>query len=190
VDTYQSYAELARSEREGSDYERVVRAQAGALVAVIAPHAGAIEPKTGSIAQDIAGADFSLYCFCGRKKNRNCDLHITSHNFDEPGCLRLIASHEWVVAIHGCGEQGERVLLGGLDKALIDDLAAELKRVGIVAETSGHRYPGRRLNNICNRGKSNAGVQFELSWRFRHGPHVPAFVRAIREVLSARQNAA
>ncbi len=190
MDKYSSYAELATSEKEGADYERVVRPRAGASVAVIAPHAGGIEPKTGPIAQDIAGAEFSLYCFRGRKKDGNCDLHITSHNFDEPECVKLIAGHEWVVAVHGCNEQDERVLLGGLDKALIDDLASELSRVGIVAETSGHRYTGTLPNNICNRGRSNAGVQFELSLPFRNGTQVPAFVTAVRAVLSARQNEA
>jgi len=190
VDKYSSYSKLASSEKEGTDYERVVRARAGALVVVMAPHAGGIEPKTGPIAQDIAGTEFSLYCFCGRKKNGNRDLHIKSPNFDEPECVKLIASHQWVVAVHGCDEQGERVFLGGLDKALINDLASELSLVGIVAETSGHKYTGTSSNNICNRGRSNAGAQFELSLPFRNGTQVPAFVTAVRAVLSARQNAA
>ena len=190
MDKYSSYDELATSEKEGADYERVVRARAGALVAVIAPHAGGIEPKTGPIAQDIAGAEFSLYCFRSRKKDGNRDLHITSHNFDEPECVKLIACHKWVVSVHGCDEKGEQVFLGGLDNELIDDLAYELRRVGIVAKKSGHKYPGKRLKNICNRGRSNAGVQFELSFPFRNGTQVPAFVTAVRAVLSARQNAA
>lgn len=188
VDKYSSYAELAGSEKEGPDYERVIRPRLGALVAVIAPHAGRIEPKTGPIAQQIAGAELSLYCFCGRKKSGNRDLHITSHNFDEPECVKLIASHEWVVAVHGCSEQGERVFLGGLDTALIGDLEAELRRADVVAETFGHNYPGIRPNNICNRGKSNAGVQFELSLPFRNGTQAPAFVGAVRAVLLARHD--
>lgn len=190
MDKYLSYSELEKSEKEGTDYERIVHMRTGALVAVIAPHAGGIEPYTGPIAQDIAGTEFSLYCFCGRKKNENRDLHITSHNFDEPECIKLISNHQWIVAIHDCKEQGERLFLGGLDKALIDDLASELRRVGIVAETSGHKYAGTLPNNICNQGKSNAGVQFELSLPFRKGTHVSAFVTAVRTVLSARQNAA
>jgi phage replication-related protein YjqB (UPF0714/DUF867 family) len=190
VDKYSSYAELARSEKEGSDYERIVRPLAGALVAVIAPHAGGIEPGTCTLAQEIAGEDFSLYCFCGYKAKGNHELHITCHRFDEPECIKLIAGHTWIVAIHGCDETGEQVFLGGLDTALITDLAAQLRQVGIIAETSGHKYPGTDPKNICNRGKSKAGVQFELSLRFRNGTQVQAFVAAVRSVLRARQNRA
>lgn len=190
VDKYSSYSELSKSEKEGADYDKDVRALERALVVVIAPHAGRIEPKTGPIAQEIAGADFSLYCFRGRKANGNRDLHITSHNFDEPECVDLVAGHRWVVAIHGCDEEGERVFLGGRDKALIADLAAQLEQVGIIAETSGHKYRGTDPKNICNRGNSKAGVQFELSLPFRKGTRVPAFVAAVRSVLCGRQNAA
>src|SRR3990172_5638797 len=104
VDRYSNYTELAASEKEGKDFKRVVCARAGALVAVIAPHPGRIEPKTGIIAQRIAGTEFSLYCFCGRKRNGNRTLHITSPNFDEPECVKLVANHRWILAIHGCKE--------------------------------------------------------------------------------------
>lgn len=190
MDKYSSYSALAKSETEGVDYERVVQPAEGALVAVIAPHAGGIEPKTGPIAQEIAGTDFSLYCFRGCKANGNSELHITSHHFDESECVNLIARHKWVVAIHGCNVNGERVFLGGRDKELIADLAAQLAQVGIIGETTGHNYLGTDTNNICNRGRSNAGAQFELSLSFRNGTQVPAFVRAVRSVLRARQNAA
>ncbi len=190
VDKYSSYAELARSEQEGTDYQLMVRPRAGALIAVIAPHAGGIEPGTGPIAQEIAGADFSLYCFRGCKVEGNHRLHITCHRFDEPECLKLLAGHTWVVSIHGCDEAGERVFLGGLDTALITDLATQLRQVGIIAETSGHKYPGTDPRNICNRGRSKAGVQFELSLPFRNGARVPAFVAVVRSVLRARQNRA
>lgn len=192
VDKYSCYAELKASEKEGTDFKRVVVPQMGAFVVVIAPHAGGIEPKTGAIARLIAGTEFSLYLFCGRKKNgnRNRDLHITSRNFDEPRCVKLVSKHRWVVAIHGCDEEGERVLLGGLDKTLVNDFASALKVVGILAETSGHKYTGTYASNICNRGASNAGAQFELSLPFRKGNQVPAFENAVRLVLLARQNAA
>lgn len=190
VDKYSSYSELAQSETEGVDYERLVHVQAGALVAVIAPHAGGIEPLTGSIAQGIAGTEFSGYCFKGLKKAGNRDLHITSHRFDEPRCVELVSCHQWVVAIHGCNAEGERAFLGGLDRALIADFALHLKAAGINAETTGHPYAGVDPNNICNRGKSSAGVQFELSLSFRKAARIPAFVAAVRSALLSRQNAA
>jgi phage replication-related protein YjqB (UPF0714/DUF867 family) len=158
-------------------------------VAVIAPHAGGIEPRTGPIAKDIAGTDFSFYCFRGLKKGGgNRDLHVTSHHFDEPKCLELISDHEWVIAIHGCKKKGEHVFLSGLDKLLLTDLEAELLSAGVKVETAGHHYTAALPGNICNRGKSDAGVQFELTLAFRNGDQVPGFVEAVRKVLLDRQN--
>lgn len=188
TDTYSNFEELAAAEKEGADFEIVVVKRVPPRVAVIAPLAGGIEPRTGPIAKEIAGREFSFYCFRGSKKKGNHDLHITSHHFDEPRCLSLINDHEWVVAIHGCEKDGDHVFLSGLDKRLITDLEAEFSRVGIVVETSGHKYAAALVNNICNRGKSNAGVQIELSLSFRNGDQVPAFVKAIRTVLLERQN--
>ena len=186
MDKYSNYIDLAACEREGTDFKVVVLERDGALAAIIAPHAGGIEPKTGPIARDIARTDSSLYCFRGLKKDGNHDLHITSHNFDEPKCLKLIANHKCVIAIHGCDEGGERIFISGLDTSLIHDLADGLNCVGIVAETSGHKYTGTMPNNICNRGQTGKGVQFELSLQFRNGTQVPAFVRAVRAVLCGR----
>src|SRR6266576_3721381 len=118
ADKYSNYEELAAAEQEGTDFEIVLIKQIPPRVAIIAPHAGGIEPQTGPIAKEIAGTEFSLYCFRGTKKKGNHDLHITSHHFDEPKCLDLIRDHEWVVAIHGCEKDGERVYLSGLDKTL------------------------------------------------------------------------
>lgn len=187
-DKYSNYAELAAAEEEGADFEIVVINRPRSRIAVIAPHAGGIEPRTGPIAKSIAGAEFSLYCFRGLKDGGNRDLHITSHHFDEPTCLELISDQEWVIAIHGCEKKDERVFLSGLDKTLLTDLEAVLLRAGIRVETSGHNYTATHPNNICNRGRSNAGVQFELSPSFRNGDSVPAFVAAVRGVLLDRQN--
>ena len=190
MDKYSCYAQLKASEKEGVDFERIVRRRTDALIVVIAPHAGGIEPKTGLIAQEIAGTEFSFYCFCGRKKNNNRDLHITSHNFDEPKCVKLVSSHRWVVSIHGCDEIGERVFIGGLDTVLVRDLALELGKSGIVAETCVHKYKGTSTKNICNRGSLNAGAQLELSVSFRNGTQVPVFITAVRKVLLVRQETA
>jgi phage replication-related protein YjqB (UPF0714/DUF867 family) len=188
VDKYSNYAELAAAEEKGVDFEVVVVKRDPPRVAVIAPHAGGIEPRTGPIAREIVGAEFSSYCFRGIKKAGNQDLHITSHLFDEPRCLNLIRDHEWVVAIHGCQKKGEHVFLSGLDKALIADLEARLLQTGIGVQTLGHKYTGSLPGNICNRGQSHAGVQIELSRAFRNGDRVPAFIEAVRNVLLDRQS--
>src|SRR5512143_1621980 len=99
IDRYSNYAELAANETEGTDFEVIALKQNKASTAIIAPHAGGIEPKTGFIARSIAGTDYSLYCFRGLKSNGNHALHIASHKFDEPRCLKLIADHKNVISI-------------------------------------------------------------------------------------------
>ena len=187
MDKYRNYKELEASEREGIDYDLVLVCREQSRFAVIAPHGGKIEPMTAELAEAIAGNDFNLYCFRGIKKSNNRDLHITSHNFDEPRCLSLLQSQTLVVAIHGCDKQGERVLLGGRDTKLMAELAGALEGVGIRTETSGHEFAGNHPRNICNRGSTGAGLQFELSMGFRRGPNTAKFVEAIRATLRSRE---
>jgi len=187
MDTYRCYADLASAEREGIDYEKVIQPVTGAQVAVIAPHGGGIEPGTDTIAAAVAGENFSYYHFRGCKPANNSQLHITSHRFDEPDCVALLACHNWVVAIHGCNDDGEQVFLGGLDTELIADIVSALTAAGIRTETYGHDYPGTHASNICNRGAAAKGVQIELSRAFRDGLKIDAFVQAVRSVLLVRQ---
>jgi len=187
MDTYACYADLANTEQEGVDYDKFSLLVAGAQVAIIAPHGGGIEPKSDAIAAAIAGTDFSYYCFRGCKPAKNGRLHITSHRFDEPDCVALVAGHTWVVALHGCNDPGESVYLGGLDAELIDDLAIAIAEAGISVATTGHDYPGTHPDNICNRGAAAQGVQIELTPDFRNGGQVASFVTAVRSVLAARQ---
>lgn len=187
MDTYACYADLANAEQEGIDYEKFYRAVAGARVAVIAPHGGGIEPKSDAIAAAIAGTDFSYYCFRGCKPAKNRTLHITSHRFDEPDCVALVAAHTWVLAVHGCNDPGESVYLGGLDAALIDELAIAIAEAGISVATTGHDYPGTHPDNICNRGAAAQGAQIELTPDFRNGGQIDSLVTAVRAVLGAQQ---
>ena len=98
--------------------------------------------------------------------------------------MGLIAEHDWVLAIHGCQQSGERAFLGGLDKPLIHDLESALIEAGIDVESTGHSFPGRNANNICNRGARRAGAQFELTEPFRQSKRVPLFVEVVRNVLT------
>ena len=141
VDTYSSFTDLAAHEVRGRDYDLLVRHRNGTRVAVIAPHGGGIEPETARIAEAIAGAEFSLYCFKGLKRNGNGRLHITSHSFDEPDCLSLIAKHEWGLAIHGCADAGERVFLVQLSANRDEREFAQADRFDIHRDNS-HRHVG------------------------------------------------
>ena len=106
MDKYKNFKHLQESETEGVDYVIQVTHRKDSRVAVIAPHGGKIEPRTAELAEVIAGDEFNLYCFKGVRKERNCELHITSPNFDEPKCLSLLKKQDVVVALHGLRQEG------------------------------------------------------------------------------------
>ena len=156
---------------------------------MIAPHGGAIERGTSRIAEAIAGEDFNLYLFEGLPPRGHFDaLHLTSHRFDEPECLALIAACEFVVAVHGCEAAPDPgVLLGGLDLALRRRCADALTAAGIATLSEGHRYPARHPDNVCNRGRRRRGVQLEWTGRLRGGPLEATAVQALRGALIAAE---
>ncbi|WP_448251345.1 poly-gamma-glutamate hydrolase family protein [Ottowia oryzae] len=92
ADGYGGYADLASAQAEETDYRVHVRPFAGSSIAVIAPHGGGIEQFTSDIARAVAGTDINLYLFEGiRQAGNYAALHLTSHKFDEPRCLALLA---------------------------------------------------------------------------------------------------
>jgi phage replication-related protein YjqB (UPF0714/DUF867 family) len=183
-DRYASFAELARSEVEGESYRIDCVRGHWSSVAIIAPHGGKIEPRTGQIARAIASDDFNLYVFEGILKDDNYTrLHLTSHNFDEPQCLDLISFCDTVVAIHGCVGSRPEILLGGRDEMLKVAIRHALAEAAIFVRTDDHEFQGRGRENVCNRGRSHKGVQIELTRGFRSGELEPLFVGCIRAVL-------
>jgi len=187
---FSSFAALLAAHREGEDFDRTIVCREAAMAVLLAPHGGRIEPHTAEIATEIAGDTFSLYCFRSRRRRAEANLHITSHHFDDPECVDLVAKHASAIAIHGCRGGQSRALIGGLDSDLIAELAAALLASGISARVSGHAYPGSHPMNICNRTALRAGVQFELTMPLRTGPQRASFVASVRSVLLARQGAA
>ena len=161
ADKYANFAALARAEAPDA-YAICVRDTCSHVV-IAAPHGGAIEPGTSEVARALAGEDLSYYLFEGRKPNRNAELHITSTNFDEPQCLRLVATGALVVTVHGEASDEPVVFLGGRNTELAS-LRLALSGSGFAVRT--HANPalhGRDPSNIVNRGSSGAGVQLELS---------------------------
>lgn len=186
-DQYLGFEDLSEHEHEGRDYEIQAYRVAGASSVIVAPHAGGIELRTGPIARRIAGSVFSLYLFTGKKPGGgNAVLHITSHRFDEPRCLELLSWHRWVVTIHGSEGVSAGVCIGGLDHDLVAEFQSALTSSGIASLIEGHPYPGEEPLNICNRGASRRGVQFELSLPFRRGPKIDLFADVVRTVLEGR----
>lgn len=162
ADRYANFAALAKSEMPGAYAIRL--RDAGSKVVVAAPHGGAIEPGTSEVALALAADDFSYYLFEGKRNSANAELHITSTNFDEPQCLRLIACAEVVVAVHGEASVEPVIFLGGRHSKLAAAMRDALVAGGFRVET--HDRPdlqGRDSTNIVNRGSTGAGVQLELS---------------------------
>lgn len=169
---YRSFAELAQYEQEGLDY-RIRHHTGPSGVLVMAPHGGRIEPGTGDIADAIAGSEHAFYGFKGLKKSGNHILHIASTRFDEPLAVAMLKEARWVLTIHGCRDAAPVVWVGGRDFLHGDTIINALEEIGISArrcEDPGLR--GLQPENVCNRGRFEAGVQLEVS-------------RGLREMLFA-----
>jgi phage replication-related protein YjqB (UPF0714/DUF867 family) len=171
-DKYTNFNHLAANESVGVDY-RIRRRSAGTTL-VLAPHGGGIEPGTSELAEAIAGADHAFYIFEGLKAGLNGNLHITSSHFDEPSCLAMLAVSDAVLAIHGEHSGELAVFIGGLDTERSARMRSELLNQGFdVRAVDRADLEGTDANNICNRGRSGAGVQLEIaeglrSTFFRH----------------------
>ena len=164
MNIYENVAELTEAEHEGDDFCVSVFKREGSSTVIASPHGGGIEPGTSEVAKEIAKNDLSLAIFEGRKSSGNARLHITSTNFDEPRCVRLIQEANNVVAIHGEGSAETVVFLGGLDQDLGKHLEVALERHGYEVKIHENSdLQGIAAANICNRGLRGVGVQLELS---------------------------
>jgi phage replication-related protein YjqB (UPF0714/DUF867 family) len=161
-DHYGDFASLISAERESEDYGRIVRDRRSPI-AIVAPHGGAIEGGTSEIARALAGSEHSLYCFEGRKTIGNEHLHICSTRFDDPRCLQIVRSAVTVISVHGCRDETPRCWVGGLDDLLASRLLAALRSEGFDAERDTTEHAGMDPMNLCNRGTSGRGIQFEIA---------------------------
>ncbi|MEV6693365.1 poly-gamma-glutamate hydrolase family protein [Micromonospora sp. NPDC051196] len=172
ADLYANFAELSAAEVEGVDYSRTSVRPAGATWASIAIHGGGIEAGSGEVARAVAGDDgrMAYYEFAGLKPADNFDtLHITSTNFDEPQALSLVSGADRILSWHGyAGTTGvAETAIGGLDGRLRDLVAAALTAAGYAVVSAPSEIAGTNVQNICNRGRSGAGVQLEMSRALR-----------------------
>jgi len=159
MDKYSSFQQLKDSE---SCYS-VVTENRNTVIAVYAPHGGGIDLGSSEIAEDIAKEDFSIYHFQGTKSRGNRDLHLASEKFDEPEALQLAEGTEIILAIHSCDNQSDKIYIGGLHDNLRGEIDKALKRSGFLTTlTPPAKLAGRHPKNICNRGRSGAGVQLEI----------------------------
>jgi phage replication-related protein YjqB (UPF0714/DUF867 family) len=162
MDRYSSFEELARVEQDGVDYRRVIKMRSSGLI-ILAPHGGGIEPGTSEIAAALAGEDHSLYLFEGLKPVDSFSLHLSSVNFDEPECLKMVHLARAALAVHGCEDPHPLAYVGGRNTRWIDHLLKALAAGGFPAVLDRTNHSGRQPANICNRCLTGEGVQLELS---------------------------
>ena len=188
ADRYPDFATLAAAHEQDRDY-RITVQDRGTRVVILAPHGGTIEPETASIARAVAGDDLSFYLFEALRAGAHGDYHITSHRFDEPRALALVAGADTSIAIHGRKDDGsDTVWLGGRDETLRDAVGDALRAAGFEAALNT-ALPGVHPSNICNRTRSGTGVQLELPRSLRRnlaedGRMMARFSTALRAAIS------
>jgi len=166
VKQYNNYKELNQNARIDIDYTVDVREGASGVV-VMAVHGGGIEPGTGALADAVAGrVQHGFYAFRGLLPSGNRILHVKSHRFDEPRALELVQRYATALAIHGCSGSDARVYIGGRHRMLASQIGARLKAAGFFV-SDNPAFAGVHPLNICNRCRSGAGVQLELTTGLR-----------------------
>ena len=190
ADRFANYEELCKIYQKPRDFDIRIK-DTRSCAAIIAPHGGKIEPATSEIAEEVASDTYKLYCFNGHVSKNNRSLHITSHNFDEPECLKLITECEIVLAIHGRrdGKGQKDVYLGGLDVPLVRSIANNLDAAQFSSKCDGHKFPAIHVRNICNRGRTRRGAQLELPYTLRmklidDPARLGEFSRAVRAAIN------
>jgi phage replication-related protein YjqB (UPF0714/DUF867 family) len=160
---YRIFRQLAAENTVGRDYAFVWEERPSPVI-VLAIHGGGIEPGTDRVARGVAGNDYSFYAFMGLRDEGNQDLHISSHQFDEPTAVRLVQRAEIVLSIHGSRDPEPVVYIGGRHQQLSQSLLDGFNRSPIAADIHPRAsFSGQSRYNICNRGQSSRGVQLELS---------------------------
>lgn len=136
-------------------------------VAIIAPHAGRIEPVTGEVAVAIAGQDHRLYCFSGRDRADNRRLHVTSTRFSEPNLAAVLRGAFAVISVHGCRlPQRPITQIGGANTNLRLRLMKSLAESGFEVRPASAPLAGKHPRNVTNRTPAG-GAQLEISWAQR-----------------------
>lgn len=176
ADVYQSWADLKANEKEGTGYTVEVTDRTSGW-AHIAIHGGKPELLTKELAKACADErGQKYYAFVGNLPKFNDRLRIPVTKYDEPQCVKLVASAESCIAYHAVSGDKAEVHIAGQDADAVADLTAALKEAGFTVGTSTKEAGAKDAANICNKTKSKKGVHVELT-------------RALRDKMSASGNA-
>ena len=165
TDKYINFADLAANEVLNVDYRISFRQPAGAAVAHIAIHGGAIEPAATQLADSAANmGSYAYYSFEGIKSSGNGFLHITSTHFDEPNAIVLVGGLARTISWHGASGTTPQTYVGGRDATLKSKVIDQLVAAGFtVAPDTPPELNANDPLNITNKNSSHMGVQLELT---------------------------
>jgi len=169
VAEYPSMTALRKVEREGVAFDLTWTVTDSPLI-VVAPHGGAIEPRTSEIASAIAGTEHTQCQFKGKlPAGQNYPrLHVTSEHWDVEECLILIGQRTHALSVHGTSKAGSTVYIGGLDTDTGAALATALRAAGFaVVQPAPADIGGTSPDNVVNKDADGAGVQLELTSALR-----------------------
>ena len=193
LDTYSTVEDLLARERQHVEIDN--RVEGRSRIAVLAPHAGGIEPFTGEIARAVAGAQHRFYGFAGKAPNGNSRLHIASTRFDEPTLRTVLTGARTAISIHGAsGDEDAVTLIGGVNRTLSESIRHYLEQAGFAVMIAPTHLAGNDPRNVVNR-VPEGGVQLELTWRLRDDlrrglfrkVRFDCYVQAIRAALAEHE---
>jgi phage replication-related protein YjqB (UPF0714/DUF867 family) len=193
IDTYASVAELLDRERHYVEID--TRVEGRSRIAVLAPHAGQIEPFTGEIARAVAGDEHRYYGFAGTAPGENRRLHVTSTRFDEPALRAVLHGARTALSIHGTsGDDVAATFIGGVNRTLANTIRGNLEKAGFVVIDAPAHLAGIDPRNVVNR-VPEGGVQLELTGRqrqelrkgFLRRVRFDCYVQAIRAALAEHE---
>jgi phage replication-related protein YjqB (UPF0714/DUF867 family) len=193
ADVYHSVEELLSCERDFVAIDNWVADRS--RIAVLAPHAGQIEPLTGELARAVAGSDHRCYVFAGNAPADNVRLHVTSTRFDEPALRTVLHGARTALSIHGvAGDEDAITLIGGVNRILVDAITKSLEAAGFAVMAAPHGLAGIDPRNVVNR-VPEGGVQLEITRRqredlrrgFLRKLRFDCYVGAIRSALAENE---
>jgi len=180
---YDSFEDLKK--KITSNHYTIEHVYTGSHISVIAPHGGCIEEGTTELAKMIAETEYNFYSFVGIGREET-DLHITSHKFNEPTCIKLVEQSHTVISIHGCPGMDEKIYVGGRDAKLKKKVSKKLSLKGFKVYTEGHIYPGTHPENVCNLGLRKKGLQLEFTQGIRKNQeHLRTISKVVHQVLGS-----